>query len=97
MKEGKEEKRKKMSQEIYLCEDSDGNNGERPNRAYIASLPPPSTKRHRDKEASSNAAHLRNENGPGNKTVTRSVEFVVDLELADDVEVPPKKSDVVLG
>jgi hypothetical protein len=37
-----------------------------------------------NKEGSSN-----NENGPEDKTATGSAEFVVDLELADEVEIPP--------
>jgi hypothetical protein len=79
-------RKRKMSQDS----DDDDNNGERPNSAYIPSLPL-TRKRLRDKEASSNADQLRNGNGPGNKTATRSAEFVVDIELAD-VEVPPKKN-----
>jgi hypothetical protein len=86
MKKGRAEKRKKMSQEIHLCEDSDDDNiGERPNSALIPSLPL-TRKRHPYKEASFNAAHLRDGNGPGNKAVTGSAEFVDHLELADDVQ-----------
>jgi hypothetical protein len=85
-----------MSQVIDLCEDSrddDNDNGEWPNTASIPSLPL-SRKRCRDKEELSNDAHSRYENGLGNKTGTGSAEFVVDLELADEVEVsllPHKK------
>jgi hypothetical protein len=74
-----------MSQEIDLCEDSDAN-GEWPNTASAPS-PPLSRKRLRDNEGSSKDAHPRNENGPVNKTATDSAEFVVDLELADELEV----------
>jgi hypothetical protein len=73
-----------MSQEIDLCRDSD-DDGEQPNTASVPSLPL-SRKRPRDKEESSNDAHPRNENGPGNKTGTGSAKFVVDLERADKVE-----------
>jgi hypothetical protein len=47
--------------------------------------------RPREKEDSPNDAHLRNENGPRNKTVIGSTEFVADLELADGMEVSPHK------
>jgi hypothetical protein len=72
-----------------LCEDSD-DNGEWPNTASVPSLPI-SRKRPRDKEESSNETHPRNEDGPGNKTATGSAEFVVDLELADELEVSPHR------
>jgi hypothetical protein len=79
-----------MSRVIDLCEDSD-DNGEWPNTASVPSLPL-SRKRPRDKEELSNDASLsRNENGPGNNTATGSAEFVVDLELADKVEVSPHR------
>jgi hypothetical protein len=77
-----------MSQAIHLCEDSD-DNGEWPN-TNAASAPPLviSRKRPRGKEESSNnEAYSRYENSPGNKNATGSAEFVVDLELADEVEV----------
>jgi hypothetical protein len=72
-----------MSQVIDVCEGDSDDNGERPNTAYIPSLPL-SRKRPRDKET-------RNENEPGNKTATHSTHFVVDLdlELADEVKVSP--------
>jgi hypothetical protein len=35
--------------------------------------------------------HPRNENGPRSKTATGSVDFVVDLELADEVEGSPHR------
>jgi hypothetical protein len=67
-----------------VCQDSD-NNGERPNTTPISSLPL-SRKTTLDKEESSSDAYPRNENFPGNKTATGSAEFVVDLELVDEVE-----------
>jgi hypothetical protein len=78
-------------QVIDLCEDSDDDDndndkGEWPNIASIPSLPL-SRKRRRDEEELSNDAHSRNESGLGNKTATGSAKFVVDLELADEVEV----------
>jgi hypothetical protein len=80
-----------MSKLIDLRQDSasdDEDNGELPNTASAPSLLL-SKKRPRDKEESpSNDTHPRNENGPGNnKTATSSAEFVVDRELAGDVEV----------
>jgi hypothetical protein len=75
-----------MSKEIDLCRDSGDDNVEWPN---VPSLPL-SVKRPREKEDSPNA-HLRNDNGPGNKTATGSAEFCVDLELADAVEESPHK------
>jgi hypothetical protein len=82
MKQGKTENRKKMSQEIDLCRDSGGDNGERP-------ITTRSSKRLREKKASFNDA---NDDGPGRKTATGSAGFVVDLELADEVEaVSPHK------
>jgi hypothetical protein len=78
-----------MSQEIDLCEDSDAS-GEWPNTASAIS-PPLSRKRVRDNEGSSKDAHPRNENGSGSKTATGSAEFVVDLQLADEVEVSPHR------
>jgi hypothetical protein len=91
-----------MSHAINLCKDNDDDDdddddddnreGSTTNAASVPSLPH-TRKRHRDKEASSNDAHLRNGSGPGNTTATGTGEFVVDLELADEVEVsvPPKK------
>jgi hypothetical protein len=79
-----------MSQVIDLCRDS--GDGKWPNTASVPSLPR-SSKRPRDEESSYDA-HPRNENGPGNKTTIGSAEFIVDLELADEVEVsvlPHKK------
>jgi hypothetical protein len=67
-----------MSREYDLCEDRD-DNGELPNHVYVPSLQL-SRKRPRD-------THHRYENGPGNNTATGSAEIVVDLELADEVEV----------
>jgi hypothetical protein len=63
-----------MSQVIDLCEDSD-DNGEQPMTASVPSLPL-SGKRPRNKEESSNYAHLRNKNGPRDK-------------FEDEVEVSP--------
>ncbi len=68
-----------MSQVVDLCEDSD-DNGEPPNTAPFPSLPL-SGKRPRDKEES--------EDSPGKKTAKGSAKFVVDLELADQVEISP--------
>jgi hypothetical protein len=86
-----------MSQRIDFCRDSGDDNGERPNSASIPSLSP-SSKRLRDKKASLNDAHLLNGNGPRYKTATSSAGFVVDLELADKVEVSPyKKRRVVIS
>jgi hypothetical protein len=76
-----------MSRLIDLCEDSD-DIGEQPITASLPSLPL-SKKRPRDKEESSDDAHPRNENGPTDKNATDSAEFVVDLELVDEVEVSP--------
>jgi hypothetical protein len=78
-----------MSQKID--EDSD-DNGEWPNTASVPSIPL-SRKRPRDKEESSNDANSRNENGPGNNTATGLAEFVVDLELTDEVEERSGKND----
>jgi hypothetical protein len=85
-----------MSQEIDLCDDS-GDNGEWPNTASVPSLSL-SRKRHRDNEESSNDDHPHNEKFPGLKTTTGSAEFVVDLELADEVEVvsPHKKRGAIM-
>jgi hypothetical protein len=73
-------------------------NGELPKTVSVNSSSrrrslPVSRKRSRDKEESSNDAHPRNKNDTRNKTATGSAEFVVDLELADEVEVvsPRKK------
>jgi transposase-like protein len=85
-----------MSQEIDLCGESETDNGERTTSASGLSLPL-SRKRLRDKEASVNYADLRNGNGPGQKKVTGSAEFVVDLELADEVEASPHKKRRVVG
>jgi hypothetical protein len=49
---------------------------------------PLSRKRPRDKEESSSDDHPRKKNGPGNKNATDSTELVVDLQLADEVELP---------
>jgi hypothetical protein len=86
-----------MSQEIDLCEDS-GDNGEWPNTASVPSLPL-SRKRHWDKEESSNDDHPRTEKCHGGKTTTGSAEFIVDLELADEVEAvaPHKKQRGVMN
>jgi hypothetical protein len=70
-----------MSQVIASCEDSD-DNGQRPNTASVPS-PPLSRKRPRDKKGS--------RNGPKNKTATGSIDFVVNLERADEVEVSTQK------
>jgi hypothetical protein len=69
-----------MSQVIDLCRDS--GDGKWPNTASVPSLPR-SSKRLRDKKESSNDS--------GEKTATGSTEFVVDLELADEVELSPNK------
>jgi hypothetical protein len=79
------QRRKKMSQVIGLCDDSDDNE-EWPNTASVPSLPV-SRKRPRDREESSTDAHPHNENGPGKNIATGSAEFAVDLELADELEV----------
>jgi hypothetical protein len=76
-----------MSRLIDLCDDSD-DNGEQPITASLPSLPL-SKKRPRDKEESSDDAHPRNENVPTDKNAPGSAEFVVDLELVDEVEVSP--------
>jgi hypothetical protein len=76
-----------MSQVIDFCEDSD--DGEWPNSTSCPSLQL-SGKRPRDEE-SSYTTHPRKENGPGKKTSAGSTEFVVDLELADEVEVSTSK------
>jgi hypothetical protein len=76
-----------MSRVIDLCEDSD-DNGEWQNTASVPPFPL-SRKRTRDKEELSNDAHPCNENGSGNKTAPGSAQFIVDLELADEVEVSP--------
>jgi hypothetical protein len=44
----------------------------------------------RDKEESSNEAHLHNGNGNKNSTGS-AADFVVDLERADEVEVAPRR------
>jgi hypothetical protein len=86
-------RRKKMSQVL-------DNNGEWPNTASVPSRPlsrkkslPLSRKRSRDNAVSSNDAHLRNRNGRGNMTAAGSAELIVELELADEMEVvsPHKK------
>jgi hypothetical protein len=70
-----------MSQVIdNLCEDS-GDNGERPLRLFHPFQFP---ERDRDKEES--------ENGPVNKTAKGSAKFVVDLELADEVDITTWKA-----
>jgi hypothetical protein len=74
-----------MSQEI-----GGDDNGVRPNTASVPSLAL-TRKRLRDMEESSNNAHPSHENGLGNKNASVSAEFVVDLELADRVEVSPNK------
>jgi hypothetical protein len=82
-----------MSQVIDLCEGDSGGDGGSPNTAFVPP-PPVSRKRPRDKEESSNDEHPRKENGYGDKTATDSEEFVVDRELAYEVEVsvsPHKK------
>jgi hypothetical protein len=68
-----------MSQEISLREESD-DNGKCQNTASAPSLPL-SGKRSRDKKESGN--------GPVKKKATGSAEFVVSLELANDVEISP--------
>jgi hypothetical protein len=78
-----------MSQETELCAYSDDNE-ERPNTAPVPSHSL-SRKRPRDKEESSNDIHPRNEKEPRYKTATGSAEFVIDLELADEVEVQPHR------
>jgi hypothetical protein len=72
-----DERRNKMSQVINLRRDSEAN-GELSNSASVPSLSL-SRKRPLDKEEIPN-----NENGPGNKS---AAEIVVDVELADGVEV----------
>jgi hypothetical protein len=74
-----------MSQVIDLCEGDD--NGEWPNAASVPPLPLSRKRRRDNKEESSNDAHPRNENYPGNKTATGWATFVFDLELAEEVEV----------
>jgi hypothetical protein len=85
--------RKKMEyQVVNLCEDSDGfDNAELLNtNAASVSLLLLSRKRPRNKEESSSkhAHHPRNKNDPRNTAAAGSADFVVDLELADEVEVP---------
>jgi hypothetical protein len=79
-----------MSQAIDLCEGDSDDNGEWSNTASVHSLPL-SRKRPSANKESCNGDHPRNKNGPGNKTATGSVKFVVDMELADEVEVSPHK------
>jgi hypothetical protein len=82
-----------MSEVIDLYEGDSDDNGEWPNTASVRKRLLP-LKRPRDKEASSNAFFLRNENGPRDETATGSAEFGADLEFADEVEVsvsPHKK------
>jgi hypothetical protein len=77
-----------MSRAIIMFEDGD-DNGELTNtNAASISLLLLSRKRPRNKEEISNHAHPPNENDPGNKTAAGPADFVVDLELADEVEVP---------
>jgi hypothetical protein len=71
-------KKRKMSQEIDLCEDSD-DNGERPNTAFVFRSLPLSRKRPRD--------HPRNETSPADRNTTGSTAFGVDLKLADEMEI----------
>jgi hypothetical protein len=77
-------RRKKMSQEIDLSQDSD-DNGEWPNTAFVPS-PPPSRKNPLEKEVSFNDEHPRKKNGPGNKTATATglAEFAGELENDSD-------------
>jgi hypothetical protein len=81
-----------MSQEIDLFRGSSGDddNGERPNTASVPSLPR-SSKRLRDIKELSNESLTRHKNGPVHNNAAGSAEVVVDLELADEVEVPPNK------
>jgi hypothetical protein len=74
-----------MSQVIDLCEGDD--NGDWPNAASVPPLPLSRKRRRDNEEESSNDAHPRNGNGPGNKTATGWAKFVFDLEVADEVEV----------
>jgi hypothetical protein len=76
--------RKKMFQEIDLCRDDDDD--ESPN---TASVPPVilSRKRSRHQDESSNDDHPRKEDGSGDKTATGSAEFLVNVEVEDEVEV----------
>jgi hypothetical protein len=72
-----------MSRVIDLWEDSDSDDdGEWSTTTVIPPLPL-SRKRPRDKEP-------RNENGPRDNNAAGSAEFVVDLELVDNVEVSPR-------
>jgi hypothetical protein len=82
-----------MFRVINLCEDSDDNE-EWPKRNTNAVAPSISSilvarKRPRDeRESSSNHAHHPSDkNDPGNTPATGSPDFVVDLKLADEVEV----------
>jgi hypothetical protein len=91
IKQGKVEKRKKMSQVIDVCEDSDDNE-ERPNSASSFQSILLSGKRAWDKTVeSSKGSPPRNWNGPEKKNATGSAEFCVDLKLADEVEESPQK------
>jgi hypothetical protein len=79
-----------MSQVIDLCEvNSDDDNGDWPNSGSVPSLPLSKNKPRENKEGSSNDDHPRDENGTEDKTATGSVEIVVDLKLADEVELSP--------
>jgi hypothetical protein len=75
-----------MSQKLHSCRGGD-DSGKVPKTGSVSSHPL-SGKRPRDKENSPNNAHL---NGHVNENATGSTGFVVDLELADDVEDPPNK------
>jgi hypothetical protein len=77
-----------MSQAINFCQDSDDKGEWSSTNATSAPSLPLTRKRARDKDESfSDAHHPSNENDPNNKPATGSVDFVVDLELADKVEV----------
>jgi hypothetical protein len=67
-------------------------NGEWPNTAAPVPPLPPCRKRPRDKEESSNNAHLHTDNNPGKKTATGSAEFGVALENVDSSEALPDQA-----
>lgn len=85
-----------MSQVIDLCEDSD-DDGEWPNNASVPPLVPLSRKRTCDKEESSNDANFRNENGPGSKTATGSIDLEDDSDDSSEAGDWVKKFKELCG
>jgi hypothetical protein len=98
-KNKEQQREKKMSQVIDLCEDSDDdNNGERPSTASVPSLPV-SGKRPRDKGESSYDGHAhvhtRNKNEPGGERGVGS-KYVEEVEHREshEAEMHPMNSDL---